>query len=310
MGPVGSVVRATVVAGLSTVALISALTALRVRSATQPPRRPAPGVDFAALGLPVRDVAFPAADGIELAGWTLPGGPGASAIVLCHDWGAARESLLPLAIQLHERGFAVLLFDFRGHGSSGGKGSTLGLEEARDVAGAVLETGRIAGANGQRVGVYGAGMGAHAAVLAARERPEIVALVLDGLYPSAVFALRERFYGPWGGRLPRPEFLPAAMFSLMTGVRPGRERAEAVLPGLLGREVLLLAPVGDTALTAEIERMYAGIPDQDDVDGNLAAVPASGGGGLYGAERARHHRGIEEFFTTRLRRRPDGPPEP
>lgn len=253
------------------------------------------------MDLPTREVKFRSGDGVELQGLLLAGQPGAATILLCHDWGSAKEALLPLGITLHERGFGVLLFDFRGHGGSGGEGSTLGLAEARDVVAAVDEVVHRPGAEKTRIGVYGVGMGAHAAVLAARERTEIGALVLDSLYPSATFALRERFYAGWGGGLPRPGFLPVALFSLMKGIDPGSQRAEVILPGLLGREILLLAPAGDAALAREIERMYADIPDQADVDGNLAPVPATGGAGLYGADLARHHQGVSEFFSGRLR---------
>ena len=91
--------------------------------------------------------------------------------------------MLTLGIALQKGGFTVLAFDFRGHGASGGTGSTLGLDEKRDVIGA-LDYLAASGVEARRIGVYGVGMGAHAAVLAAADRPSASVLVLSGLYPA------------------------------------------------------------------------------------------------------------------------------
>ena len=61
-------------------------------------------------------VSFDAADGVALQGWLLRGD--GAALILCHDSGSTKESLINLAIDLNDRGFSVLLFDFRGYGRS------------------------------------------------------------------------------------------------------------------------------------------------------------------------------------------------
>lgn len=293
---------------LSCLAVVG-LTALRIRAAVMPPRPPATQLDFAAMGLEIREMRFPAVDGVELRGWRLPGDARRPPVVLCHDWGATKESLLHLAIRLHDEGFPLLLFDFRGHGDSAGRGSTLGAAEKRDVLGAIDFARTMGGGEQSRIGVYGLGMGAHAAVLAARERKLVRVLVLDGLYPDPQFELLRRFYHGWGESLPRAEFLPVGVFAAMNGSVRDEGGADGVLGSLTGRDLLFLAPAGDEALSREIERMYHLVPLQPDVDGNLVRVPAASAGGTYGEALERHDRDVAAFFSSRLLRpsTPAGP---
>ena len=121
-----------------------ALTGVRVHLATHPERDRQDGFDFDSLVLAVDEVRFPAVDGIELAGWLLEGDAAFPPILLCHDLGSSKTSLVYQAIDLNGRGYTVLLFDFRGHGHSRGRGSTLGLEEKRDIL-VVMNNGKIAG---------------------------------------------------------------------------------------------------------------------------------------------------------------------
>jgi pimeloyl-ACP methyl ester carboxylesterase len=253
------------------------LTVLRLRAAVMPRRTQPTRLDFAAVGLAVREVQF-----------AVP------------RLGRIEGQPLPLAIRLSDERVPLLLFDFRGHGASGGRGSTLGAAEKRDVLGALDFARGMEGVEHARLGVYGAGMGAHAAVLAARERPAARVLVLDGLYPDPQFALLRRFYGGWDPPLPRAEFLPVGVFRAMSGNARDEPAADGVVSDLTGRDLLFLAPESDEALAREIERMYGLVPLQADVDGNLVRVPTSAAGVLYGADRERHDGEVAEFFASRL----------
>ena len=130
------------------------------------------------MGLEVHEVTFPSVDGFELQGWLLAGDPELPPIVLCHDWGDSKEGLIPLALELSERRFPLLLFDFRGHGASEGHGSTLGADEGRDVLGALDYARGIGGSEQRRLGLYGVGMGAHAAVLQINNQPSRICMVI------------------------------------------------------------------------------------------------------------------------------------
>src|SRR5437870_5064646 len=129
------------------------------------------------------DVTVSSSDGVPLAAWWIAGKPGAPVVLLAHDLGDSRASLLGLAALLAEQGYSVLPLDLRGHGASGGT-SSFGTLEKRDLLGAIDWLSGKPQADARRVAIVGVGMGAHAAVLAAVERPQVRCAVLDSLYGS------------------------------------------------------------------------------------------------------------------------------
>lgn len=291
-----------VIALIATVALATAATGIQVYRVIHPPREVERGGDLGSMLSHVQDVRFRSSDGIDLVGALLRGRPGGPAIVLGHDLGGSKASLMNLGIALQDAGFTVLAIDFRAHGASGGSWSTLGINEERDLIGAVDYLAGQSEIETRHMGVYGVGMGAHAAVLAAEDRPVLRVLVLDGAYPDIGYSLARRVYRGWGLGVERLGFLPRLVFDLSTRTHSGADRAAAVIPRLAGRDILLVAPAGDTALAGEMKRMYDAIPEQRDADANLITLPATSTEGLYGAEAERYHRRITEFFEQRLAR--------
>ena len=226
----------------------------------------------------IESASFASADGVPLKAWKIPGPEGAPGIVLCHDLGSSKDAMLDLAIALQAAGFTVVAFDFRGHGESGGAGSTLGVEEKRDVLGALDYLASLKGVDGKRLGVYGVGMGAQAAVRAAADRPAATVLVLDGLYPDVGWEVQRAVYANWRTGTRRLGFLPRSVFGALHFETRGEPAASAVLPTLRGRHMLLVAPADDAALAAEMQRMYEAIPEQKDADATWSpSRPGSGG---------------------------------
>jgi len=280
--------------------LVVGLGVVRVHGVTHPARERASVVDFDSLNLNIREVSFPAKDGVRLSAWMLPGDDARAPILLCHDLGSSRAELLTLAISLQEEGHPVLVFDFRAHGTSDGKASTLGLAEKRDVLGALDYLADRSGREARKVGVYAVGMGAHAAVLAAAERPALSVLVLDTLYSDASVPLARGVFADWRAGARRLGFIADGLFALMTRDRIATERAADVLPGLGGRDLLLLASEKDPFSIAEMQRMLNSLAVRPDVDGNMLVLPAVHGEGLYGAQLKDHHRQVVEFLVGRL----------
>jgi pimeloyl-ACP methyl ester carboxylesterase len=280
--------------------LAVALSSYRVWRVTRPPRQVEQVIDFAVIGTSVQPVEFRAVDGPRLKGIVLEGGSSRPSIVLCHDLGSSQSEMMPLALRLQSAGFTTLVFDFRGHGSSEGRASTLGIDEKRDVLGAVDFLGGRERLNARRVGVYGVGMGAHAAVLACADRPSIRVLVLDGLYPEPGFTLTRRVFAGWEPGERYLDFLPRGVFAVLNQKSLSEHSASEVMPGLVGRDVLLLAPERDARLTLEMTRMVRSIPEQRDVDGNLLVLPATQSEGLYGENVTLHHEKVIAFFDSRL----------
>ncbi len=278
-------------------AALAMWTALGVHRAIVPVRQVQVLPDFESMRIRVAEVEFPSADGMALSGWWMPGNEGMPPVLLCHDRHSSKRSMVNLAIALRAEGFAVLMFDFRGHGESAGDRSSLGVLEKRDVVGALDWLGK---GRARPVGVFGAGMGAHAAVLAAVERPELQVLVLDGLYPDAAYPLAREVYPTMKWARRGLGFLANGAFFIFHGTSPRSQRAADTVGELTGRHLLMLAPASDSALMDEMREMVQRIPDQIDADGNLVVVPATLGEGLYGEQLSRYHDRVTGFFATRL----------
>ena len=272
----------------------------RVERTTRPARQDQVRVDFDSMLMRVEEVRFPSTDGLELSGWELRGDPRLPVVVLCHDNGASKSALINLAIALRKAGFNLLLFDFRGHGESAEGRSTLGLHEKRDVLGAVDFLIERDGEPNRRLGIYGVGTGAHEAVLAAQDRPNLKVLVLDRLYPDVSYPLARAVYGEWHFAARHLRFLPDGAFAVISGSSAGSQRAADVMGHLIGRDVLLLASEDEPELGEAMRRMYERIPEQVDVDGNLVFMPATHSDVLYGEQQVAYHERVTGFFLMRL----------
>jgi uncharacterized protein len=132
-----------------------------------------------AFGLAYEDVSFKAEDGETLRGWFVPAGSADVAVVTVHGLGANRLEFLRDAKTLHDSGYAVLMFDCRGHGMSDGSGRILrlGIWEHRDVEAAVAYLKQSRGI--KRVIVLGCSQGAASAIEAAAEDKDIDGVIAE-----------------------------------------------------------------------------------------------------------------------------------
>ena len=108
------------------------------------------------LGLPFEDVLVTVDAGISLHGWFLPAADAQGrTVVLCHGSSANISFLHPYYRFLHEAGFNVFLFDYRGYGRSGGEPSIGALlTDLAIVDGALRERADVT-----RVAYYGISLG-------------------------------------------------------------------------------------------------------------------------------------------------------
>jgi pimeloyl-ACP methyl ester carboxylesterase len=159
------------------------------------PRRP-PGADLPGA----RRLALTAADGVRLAGVHLPGPGGPLAVVLAHGFtGSLRRPQVRAAARRLARHAAVVAFDFRGHGASGGA-STVGDREILDVEAAVAAARDL---GHRQVVTVGFSMGASTALRHAAEFRTVDAVVAvsgpgEWFYQGSV-AMR-RLHWAVGGR--------------------------------------------------------------------------------------------------------------
>jgi pimeloyl-ACP methyl ester carboxylesterase len=250
-------------AGLLAVALAAAYLAICayvMLAVTKPERRPFTRFPEQ-YGLAYQPVSFPSQiDHLALDGWLLPAATGAPAkcpVVVVHGRGSDRQReaqatelsapaegrTLEIAAHLVAQGHAVLLFDLRGSGRSGGERFTLGVKEVRDVRGAVDWLERR-GLTPDGVALLGYSMGASASLMAAGGDPRVRAVVDDSGY-AALGEILDR-HVPRETGLPA-FFTPGVVFAgrPLLGVDAYTVRPVDAVPALRARGARLLVIHGD-----------------------------------------------------------------
>jgi pimeloyl-ACP methyl ester carboxylesterase len=245
-----------------------------------------------------QDAAFVSPDGVSLTGWWLPGRDGLPAIILCHDLGSSRSSLMGLATRLEEAEYPILIFDFRGHGGSSGT-SSFGVLEKRDLLGAIDWVGAHTKADGSRIGVVGVGMGAYASILAASERPQVRALVLDSPYPeaSSQFAAASLPAGFLHDAVAR---WSRQIYDLVYRVHSSEENATSPLRGLGDRDLLFLAPKDREPVVQAVRGLFEAVPESRNNFKNLEILPATRTETLYDQDRKAYDDAVIGFFRSYL----------
>jgi alpha-beta hydrolase superfamily lysophospholipase len=146
-------------------------------------------------GLTFQVHRFPGSQDAMLEAWHIPGDSGRPRILflLFHGYGAAKDTLLPVARALHELGHDVLMVDFHGSGGSSGTDTTLGVREALDVqASAGWSRARWPE---RPIVLYGQSMGGAAVLRAiARHGADADGLVAEATFDRLLTTVKHRFH--------------------------------------------------------------------------------------------------------------------
>ncbi|HZU36188.1 MAG TPA: alpha/beta fold hydrolase [Gemmataceae bacterium] len=167
------------------------------------------------LGLPFTCQRFQSTDGTNLEGWLIPRAQAKGIVLLFHGYASCKACLLGEARAFHDWGYTCFLVDFRGSGGSNGMVTTVGVEEAGDVAAAVQFV--QAQWPGQPIILYGQSMGSAAILRAIRVhgvRP--AAVVLECPFDRLLATVENRFHA-----MGLPSFPAAALIVFWGGVQHG-----------------------------------------------------------------------------------------
>ena len=126
-------------------------------------------------------------DGLRLGAWFVPSAADSAepgpAVLVCNGNAGYRAHRLPLAVALAERGYHVLLFDYRGYARNPGSPTEQGLRtDARAAARALAGRPEV---DPGRVAYFGESLGASVCGGLASELPP-AALILRSPFPSTV----------------------------------------------------------------------------------------------------------------------------
>jgi dipeptidyl aminopeptidase/acylaminoacyl peptidase len=235
-------------------------------------RTPDVQTDPADYGLSYEEVAFESRDGLTLRGWFIPAEDPRGTIVFCHGHTGSMDPDIEYAPAFHDRGYNVLMFDFRGHGHSEGQRVSMGYHERLDLLGAVdyLRSRGI-----DRVGVLGFSMGGAVAISTAPQSGAIRAVVSDGgfarLRNAIAAGVRERGLPSWVAAWMSP------LIVCFAGLRLGAwlPRADPIrwVDRITPRALLIIHGGLDPYVSlAEIEELYAKAGEPKD----LWVVPKAG----------------------------------
>ncbi len=205
---------------------------------------------------PPESISFYAADGMRLDGTFFPGACG-DAVVMCHGFRACSLDLVGAAAELNTKGHSVLLFDFRGHGKSGGKKSSIGYKERRDLCAAVQYLKNRPEVDPGRIGVLGISMGAATAILTAAECPDIKAVIADSSFATLRDVVYQGFKNTF--KLPAPVVAgPLLMFSEMfSGFRTSQVRPIDAVSAIAPRPIMFIHSRADDLINfSHCDRLF------------------------------------------------------
>ena len=203
--------------------LLNVLAYLQARGLTHfapaDPRQPVPqrGLVAMILGEPVpkptcqetpasADLAFatfriPGARSSELEVWRIPSERPKGTVISFHGHAACKGQLIPAASEFHKLGYECWLVDFHGSGGSSGNTTTIGWDEAEDVASAFRHAQKRS--MGTPIILHGGSMGAAAILKAVAElgvAPD--RLILECPYDSLLTTVKNRIRNHHGPSFP------------------------------------------------------------------------------------------------------------
>ena len=240
---------------------------------------------------PVETVHFPASAGdVTLAGWFVPCAGAKQAVVLLHGYQADRRMMLARAHWLRAQGFAVLLYDARACGESGGSNISAGWLETGDLLGAV---DFLRGRGFTEFGCVGVSQGGATIALAAARLEGLRWAVLESVYPTLRNALDRRFRL----RVGLPAWLAGVLVVPFAEWRLGAD-VDAVSPrdGAAGRRCPVLVMSGERdgrTQPADAKEVFDRVPGNKE----LWIVPGADHEDLHMAARDEYQRRVLGFIT-------------
>ncbi|MEK7382997.1 MAG: alpha/beta fold hydrolase [Elusimicrobiota bacterium] len=213
------------------------------------------------FGLRYERFAFKTEDGLELKGWLLPAPNGDKrTILMCHGWGDNKGELLKQTYFLNANaGFNLCYFDFRSHGESEGRITTIGGLELRDFDAAATWLRTNKPDLSDHLGVFGLSMGASVAVASMPNHPDLRCAVVESPFSDYRGVVRRWAWNNF--RVPRFPLIDIVLWMLRW--RVGDSKIDAFNPveaaGRIGpRPLLVIGGELDNLMPVEdVRRVFA-----------------------------------------------------
>jgi pimeloyl-ACP methyl ester carboxylesterase len=228
-------------------------------------------------------------------GWFYPGRRGGPTVILCHGYRSQRAQILTLAAILQENAYNVFLFDFSGHGSAGGA-THFGYAEVAELRAALNTLATRDDIDRERFGLWGADLGAYAALLVAADEPRVRAVVADSVYRRPEVMLNAEVDRAGLAVLPLVHTFSRLGFRLHNWSYRGAPTLTDRLGDLAGRPKLFLRPLDNQLLADETHEVFAAAPEPREQE----AVPRAGYVGMMDADKRSYEGRVLSFFLQHL----------
>jgi pimeloyl-ACP methyl ester carboxylesterase len=135
------------------------------------------------IGIPFEEISIPTYNSRALYGWWIPGNKTAPTVILVHGWGRNASRMMPYIKVLHEKGYNLLAFDSRNHGSSDKDDFSTMLKFSEDIR-STIEFGIQQSFIKDYVGLIGLSIGGAASIHASAFDEHIKAVVTVGAFAN------------------------------------------------------------------------------------------------------------------------------
>jgi pimeloyl-ACP methyl ester carboxylesterase len=228
-------------------------------------------------------------------GWFFPGLKNAPAIVLCPGYESSRGELLTLASALQEQQYNVFVFDFSGHGASGGR-STLGFQEVGELKAAMDTVAKRGDVDATRFGLWGMNLGAYVALAEATNDRRVRAIAVESVYnnPRDMVAVQINRSGL--GSLPFVTGFAQRIFGWSNSQYKSVQPISARITNLNGVPQLYLEAPEDPKLAASTAEMFRISP----IPHELVALQHGNFPGMLDEEKRGYENRIASFFLLNM----------
>lgn len=241
-------------------------------------------------------VRIPVGDRDSLDGWFLPPRNGAMVVVL-HGYGRDHTRAWRYGGFLHQAGYGLLAFDFRSSRVRNRLPTTLGYHEAEDARAALAWLRTRPGLHEAPVGLLGESLGGSIALVAAAERPDVRAVIVDGAFASGERALEDACQR-WA-RLPPTQGaqLCRAVGRVVTGHDPGTLDVVVASQALRDRPLYFIHALRDDRLSVRHPRaLWSAAGGKDP----LWIIPEAGHNEGWVLHRTLYEARVRAFFDHHL----------
>lgn len=250
------------------------------------------------FGLNFEEIEFKAEDGIALKGWFIPNKNSKSTIILLHGLGTNRSDMTPKAPFLYHAGYNILLFDFRAHGESKGKYTTLGYYEVKDLLGAVKYLNTRTELDSTKIGCFGISMGAVVAINTVTIEHKIKAIVADSPFSIAKDTIAK--YAKLFYHIPKYPLVPAVIFlsEIRTGCKYSQvdpiKRVDKVSPSAL---FFIHGEIDERISVDDSRKLFEKAKEPKEI----WLVPNAGHVGSYTTKQKEYEEKVVNFFNKYLK---------